>query len=510
MPHVVHTAEGWQVAATGDVHASLRDALDAALASVATHEKPAYFRDDEGAEIGAWRWLPAVAEEDAPLGGVRIDATTIEEMALSLNGSTRAIPIDGGTPDSPAHGTMVDPGTRANGRGHWLVTVADADGRAEGYLWAELLPDVAADVDLGRLGEGSVHLRFGRKDGDAMRDVEYASHALLNDPGVVTLAPANSVRGAESAWRSVPMAGRAMPGGKRSQTRAAGVSRGTETMKITLRAKLTEATKKLAEAKRGPALDKLTEIAAALGVDLDAEMAADSWDSPTVAAISSLKQLASAEKVLEALPAPAASEGGEAAESARAAVAIRSAITEALELPEDADEAAIVAAIEALKEKAEAPEEGGGETAEAARRAAKIEQRAKDLAAEVARLSAELEPLKASEARRAREAEVDTMLAGRVATAKHRADILEHAELFGLEAARGYAKALALPPAGSPIPRGAARSRQAPEASGDDLDAETVIVRAREMVPALRAQHPDEPDHVLLSRAMRAVRAGQR
>lgn len=508
MPHVVHTAEGWQVGATGDVHASLRDALDAALASVATHEKPAYFRDEDGAEIGAWRWLPAVAEEDAPLGGVRIDATTIEEMAASLNSSTRAIPIDGGTDDSPAHGTMSDPGTRANGRGHWLVTVANADSRAEGYLWAELLPDVARDVDIGRLGEGSVHIRFGRKDGDAARDVEYASHALLNDPGVVTLAPANSVRsgGAESAWRSVPMAGRAMPGGKRSQTRAAG--RRGESMKTTLRAKLTGAVAKFADAKRGPALDKLTEIAAALGVDLDAELESSEWDSPVIAAIQVIKNAAIEEKVLDGLaPAPAS---GETAESARAAVAIRSAITEALGLAEDADEAAIVDAIKALKAKAEAPEEGGGETAEAARRAAKIEQRAKDLAAEVARLSAELEPLKASEAKRAREAEVDSMLAGRVATAKHRADILEHAELFGLEAARGYAKALALPPAGSPIPRGAARSRQAPEAQGAAASDEEIVRQAREMLPALRAQHPDEPGHVLLSRAMRAVRAGQR
>lgn len=584
MPHVSHTAEGWQVAATGDVYASLREALDAALAGVAEREKPSYFRDEEGAEIGVYRWLPAVAEEDTPLGGVRIDATTIDEMAMSLNGSVRAIPIDGGSDDSPAHGTMVDPGTRANGRGHWLVTVANESGRAEGYLWAELLPDVAREVDLGRLGEGSVHIRFGRKDGDAARDVEYASHALLNDPGVVTLAPANSVRDANSVRRSVAMAGRSMPSGRRSLARAAADAgwtptagdrvrvregaahdemtkgaegeiaevspepaiairfdgmdglhrwyvaselerveettaqrargRGTETMKkITLRAKLIESVAKALpknEAARGPALDKLAEIARALGVDLDAELAAESWDSPTVSAISALKQLASAEKVLEALPP---SGGAEPAEGAHAA-AVRSAVTEALGLADDADEAAIVEAIAALKAKAEKPEGEGGEgaasaDAEAARAAvAGLRSELVALRTKVAEQDAELAPLRAERARAKLEADIDEALRAKCVSPARRAEVLEHASKHGLESARSLIAMLALPPAGSAVPDKVARAAQAPEAQvagGAPNEAERKRLIA-EAESAVRAEKPGLAAHRVYREAFARVR----
>lgn len=214
MPHVSHTAEGWQVAATGDVYVSLREALDGALAGVATHEKPAYFRDADGVECGVFRWLPAAEEEDAPLRGVRLDSVAIEEMAASLNSATRAIPIDGGTPDSPPHGTVFDPSTPTNGRGHWAVVVLNARGKTEVYLWAELLPSMAREVDVGRIGEGSVHVRWERLDGETPRGVEWASHALLNDPGIQTLAPANSVRDAErTAQRTRSIAGRVLRGG---------------------------------------------------------------------------------------------------------------------------------------------------------------------------------------------------------------------------------------------------------------------------------------------------------
>jgi hypothetical protein len=492
MPHVSATAEGWQVVATGDVYTSLREALDGALAGVAAHEKPAYFRDADGAENGAYRWLPAVAEEDAPLRGVRIDATAVDEMAAHLNSSPRAIPIDGGTADSPAHGTMFDPGTKANGRGHWMVTALNASGKVEGYLWAELLPSVAVDVDSGRLGEGSVHIRFESLDGETPRGVEYASHALLNDPGVDTLAPANSVRAATTALRSMPMAGRSMASAKKTTTRAAG--RGTGDMKTTLRAKLIEAIAKnlKTEAKRGPALDKLAEIARALGVDIDAEMSGDSWDSPISQAVSALKQMASAEKVLEGLPADAP-----APDAARARALARSAvIAAALGLAEDASDEDIVAAIEKMKTDAKPDEPPAeDEAAKAAKEeAARSARTAKDLGAKVAELAAkvaEYEPIVAQHKARERDEKIDAACRAKgVTSAPSIARAREHAAEFGEAAALKFIAGIAAPPTGTIAQPTTSRSA-APESvlvapSGEvDSDAATAMARA-----AVEAEQP--------------------
>jgi hypothetical protein len=508
MPHVTHTAEGWQAGADGSVYDTLREALDAALPGVAVHAKSPYFRGEDGEEIGVYRWLPACAEEDVPLRGVRIDSAAIEEMALSLNDATRAIPIDGGSDDSPAHGTILDPGTKANGRGHWAVVALNADGRLEIYLWAELLPAIAAEVDLGRLGEGSVHVRFGRVDGDAMRDVEWASHALLNDPGVVTLAPANSVRDGRgsSAWRSVAIAGRSMPSTK-SITRAAG--KGTRMkIKTTIRAKLTEtvATTTKNVALRGPALDKLAEIAALLGVNIDKEMDGDSWDSPISDAIQALKSLASAEKVLEVLPSKAdgevaASRAADDEEKPKASAAV----AKALGLEDTASEEDILAAIAKLLEKDKPADEGAGEVAAARAATAALRTEVVALRAEVA----ELQPLREEKAVRDREAAIDAAMAARgMKSAEQRKAFLSVAEKFGNDAALASIEAAHVPPTGTiakPLSH-TQRSSAAPESTEQVRDAtEEELEQARALVPELRKQFPNEPNHMLLARAQKRI-----
>lgn len=305
-----------------DTHKTLREALDAELAVVATREKSATLRDPDSGELnGAWRWLPATDVEPASVGGVRIDATAVAEMASSLNARPGPIPIDGGpTPKgmlpSTVHGTAYDSGTPANGWAHWgVVVLGPTDADAKLYLYAELIPEVARELDAGRIATGSVHFGYATLDGELPRGVELISHALTNDPAVKTLAPANSVRTDLTLAVRTGRIGAVMRARHRTQRNTMA--------KTTIRKQLTM---------RGPAIDKLAEVAALLGISIDDEMDADSWESPTSEAICAIKSLAKAEKVLEGLPAPAAktasakrnADGTPAAETppaARAAVA---------------------------------------------------------------------------------------------------------------------------------------------------------------------------------------------
>lgn len=295
---IVHLdADGAYTVTAGDstsAFTSLREALDAALPAVAAHEKAARLRDvDTGDLNGAWRWLPATDVETVAKEGVRIDAQAIREMADSLNSSPRPVPIDGGpTPkgmlESPVHGTAFSSGTPANGWAHWAVVVEGPGAEdAKLYLFSEIVPEVAREIDAGRMAEGSVHFGYASADGELPRGVELISHALTNDPAVKTLAPANSVRGMRFASRSIHLTG---------SLRARPLKR-LPMAKITIRSQL---------ALRGPALDKLTEVASLLGISIDDEMEAESWSSPTNEAIQAIKSLAKAEKILEGLPPPAA------------------------------------------------------------------------------------------------------------------------------------------------------------------------------------------------------------
>lgn len=302
MPNVVANADG-TFTAGADVYDTLREALDAALPLVATFEKPLYFRDAETGELnGEMRWLPACDVEGAPLRGIRIDAEAIEEMAASLNANPRAIPINGGpTPPgllpSQPHGDIVDSSTLANGRAQWGLVV-EQGATTELYLFSEVMPHIARELDVGRLAEGSVCFDWQTTEqtdaGPVPRGVELISHAFTNDPAVKTLAPANSVRG---GYRVHPLTG---------ALRAAR-HRGARPMaKITVRAGLTaivnETAKKAgkdAAAVRGPALDKLAQLCALVGVEMDDEMSAKEWESPLSRAVCVVKDAAMEEKILE-------------------------------------------------------------------------------------------------------------------------------------------------------------------------------------------------------------------
>lgn len=278
-----------------DSYDDLKEALNAELAAVATFEKPTYFRDDAGEPNGEWRWLYACSIEPKAVRGVRIDAEAIREMADSLNTKTRAVPIDGGpTPPgmlpSEVHGTPLTGGaTLSNGRAHWGVVVEGPDeDQAQLYLWAELLPIVAKEIDAGRMAEGSVAFKAGRYDGELARDIDFHSYALTNDPSQQDMAPANSVRRAVSLC--------AMRAATPKEIRMSKTK--TAAKKTTVR--------KACSHLRGHAMDKLAEVCTALGVDIDSEMDSEAWESPSSAALSALKTLASAEKVLEGAPPVAA------------------------------------------------------------------------------------------------------------------------------------------------------------------------------------------------------------
>lgn len=142
-----------------------------------------------------------------------------------------------------------------------------------------------------------------------------------------------------------------------------------------------------------------------------------------------------------------------------------------------------------------------------------LREQAAGLSAQVA----QLQPIAAEHARRQRESAIDEAMEKRgMKGHASRARFVDLAEKHGLDAALASIDAAHVPPSGSPIPKGAHRSRDtsAPEAQlvagGAQTDDERIVAEARELVPALKAQHPNEPDHVLLSRAMRQVKAGKR
>lgn len=177
-------------------HPSVRHALDAALVKLSGSIKAANLRNN-GRPDGQWRWLDATATEDQSDDGARISENAIWEMAAQLNERASAIPINGGgappgyKPSEP-HGDGRDGGDHpANGFAHLGVPVLER-GRLHLYLRAELLPEIAVEVDRGRLAYGSVRVGFEATDPEddhAMVGAELISHALTNDPAITTLSP---------------------------------------------------------------------------------------------------------------------------------------------------------------------------------------------------------------------------------------------------------------------------------------------------------------------------------
>lgn len=278
------TEDGESVEAT---YASLREALDAVIGRDRFETSDAILRDGAtGEAVGVWRWLDASATEDEPAGdGSQVTEGAIRSMAARLNDGS-PIMLDGGSDDSDAHQSLSKTDTRANGWAHVACEVIDSGGRLHLYLYCELLPDIARDVAVGRLAYGSIGFAQSSADPD---DATLLQHALTNIPAVAGLTPASAIRAAMRV-RRVRFA---------SGTRANSEERPMR--KTTVRSELKKITAKYA--KRGPAIEKLTQVCASLGVSIDDELSAESWDSPTDEALRAIKMLAQAEKVLEGLVA---------------------------------------------------------------------------------------------------------------------------------------------------------------------------------------------------------------
>ena len=261
---VVETESGAEVrlrdADAGEAYPTLRAALDSLLSDNDYRPKRGILRDESGHENGQWRWLDATAEESAPApDGSQVTRDLIATMAARLNAGSPA-PMDGGT--SPAHSQLSATETRSDGYVHTGVEVQDRAGRWHLFVYAETSPDVARDIDSGRLAYGSIGFS---SDGRLLQ------HALTNVPAVEGLAPNNSVRATAGIhFRSM---------------------------------RLTMSDKKHA---RGPALDLLAKIAATLGVSVEDEMSAESYASPVMDALAAIKSAAKTEKALEQAGNPAA------------------------------------------------------------------------------------------------------------------------------------------------------------------------------------------------------------
>src|SRR5574341_388796 len=237
-----------------------------------------------GEPDGKWRWLDAtsVADHSEPLPGSgklhRIAERAIWEMAAGLNARESAIPINGGgapagyKPSAP-HGDGVTGGDHpANGYAHVGAPVIDAKGRLHLYLFGELLPDIAREVDRGRLAYGSIRVGFTTTDADddhAVGGAELISHALTNDPAVTTLTAGSERQPHPHAHVAV-------------RTRRAGMPENRRTH----------------HTQRGAAGDKLRELLALLGIEWSAEMEGEGWYSPASDAIAALKSAAKVEDII--------------------------------------------------------------------------------------------------------------------------------------------------------------------------------------------------------------------
>lgn len=306
---VVETASGEVLSSE---HATAKTALNSALEldSVQPMVKSANLRT-EGEPDGEWRWLDATAVEDQPIGGARIGELSIWEMASSLNTRSSAIPINGGgAPDgmqsSDPHGDAANGGDHpANGFAHVGIPVMAADGRAHLYLFGELLPEVAAEVDRGRLAYGSVYFGFDdvdEADNEAVQGAQLISHALTNDPAVTTLSAGSERRRLPSETNSTRRAGRS------AWRKASTVSDKIKALLATARntdapeAERRGAVRQILAAARGPITDTFSKVADVLGVSVE-ERADNPWALED--AIFQFEMGAKAEQRLESIPAPA-------------------------------------------------------------------------------------------------------------------------------------------------------------------------------------------------------------
>lgn len=193
-------------------------------------------------------------------------------------------------------------------------------------------------------------------------------------------------------------------------------------------------------------------------------------------------------------------------------------LREAMAMPDQPAQEVVDAAAEKIAgmEQEETDEGEDAEKADAkaqlaAERAANVKLRAdfEKLSARVALL----EPLAAEKEARDRETAIDAEIAKRKmsCTAEQRASFVALAAEFGLKAALASIAAAHVPPGGtiggSPSAESTGANDPAAAPVSEKGASADQIARAKAMVPELRKQHPSEPDHFLMARALRAVGA---
>jgi len=277
---VVGTASGEPLSVE---HATVRDALTSALdvESVRGFVKSANLRSGGEAD-GEWRWLDAASVEDQPIGKTRIGEQALWEMAESLNVRGSAIPINGGGgPEglgaSQPHGDAKSGGDHlANGYAHLGVPVVGVDARVHLFLWGELVAEIAAEVDRGRLAYGSVYFGYTSVDEDdnyAVVGATLVSHALTNDPANTNLSAGSERRRADGQQRACRS--------RWSTQMTLTIEQLTELHAVATdatapRSKRYVAVRDIARAMRGAAGDIIGEAAALLGMSAE-ELAEDQW-----------------------------------------------------------------------------------------------------------------------------------------------------------------------------------------------------------------------------------------
>jgi hypothetical protein len=473
-------------------HGSERQALAAALEGdePALRAKRPVLRTD-GVSDGEWRWLDASAVEDAAIDGVRITARALWEMAGGLNARATPIPINGGGApsvehvESAPHGDARGGGDHpANGWAHIGAIVIDETGREHLYLYAELLPEIAREVDRGRLAFGSIFFAFDsvdEHDDYAVSGAVLISHALTNDPAVTTLTA----------------------GSERHTSPGAKVASRTRQVKQMAR-----------KSKRGPAYDVLETVAETLGVEISDEMEADAYMSPLMERIDALKTQATVEEIVEggASDEPAEDGDEDAQRAAREDDAsmtpeqaadmlawARDVLGKPDAMPADAlaelgrrkDEVAALLGEDAAPDTAEMG--SGYSDDEDEEKASKGARSRNPLRSARRQLASAQERIARFEAREWLRGEIEKRRLGVPPAKRQRYE--DMSLKAGREVVLEILEGLATPPSGNPMPK-------VQDPAPPSLD-----VAARSLLPEIAKQHPNEPHHFHVARSIKAARS---
>ncbi len=455
-------------------HASLREALDAALVANGLTVGDGVLRSESGDHVGSFRWLDGTAEEaESAEDGSQVTRDLIARMAAMIDPAS-PVPMDGAE-HGAAHSQLYDTSTRADGYVHAGIeglAAPDKDwpaGRWHLYERCELSPVAVRDVDTGLLAYGSIG--FDPTSGRLLQ------HALTNVPAVLGLAPNNAIR---SAGR---------------------ISFRTRRIDMTTPPKTNAS-------KRGAALDLLVSVAEKLSI------AAPADESPEEIARFSEAMLARIEPAEVEAEAPAEMSADTSAARALAGFADDAAqetwTSEVLSILRDVfgqAEGEPAAVLDMLKSSSAAfkgsigaaPDPAAADAqavADAAALTSKAEPAMRALSSKVDALTSEIarRDVRDSIKERFRSADVSMPSAEDLETL-----VTDALKLDSAARSRFVDMAVASkvpPPKGDVFGK-----RSAPVTPADVKSA------IEEALPALRAAHPGEPEHFLYARARRAVEA---